>query len=124
MSTQQSTRSLDWSFRSLHSPLAVSEEAPVPWRDTACYTDCMTSVQIPTRFRDEELADLDAMVADGVAKSRSQVIRLAVEQLVDTHRRRKIGESMAAAYLATPQSDDDNVWAVANAIAMTEAEPW
>ncbi len=91
---------------------------------TECYTDCMTSVQIPTRFRDDELADLDSLVADGVAESRSQVIRLAVERLFDAHRRRTIGEQIAAAYRTVPQTDDEHAWAVANAIALTEAEPW
>ena len=64
------------------------------------------------------------MVADGVAESRSHVIRLAVERLFEAHRRRKIGEAMADAYRATPQTDEHDAWAVANAIAMTEAEPW
>ena len=67
---------------------------------------------------------LDELVADGVAESRSQVIRFAVAEFADTHRRRKIGEAIAAAYREVPQSNEEQAWAHANAMALTEAEPW
>jgi Arc/MetJ-type ribon-helix-helix transcriptional regulator len=82
------------------------------------------TTQVPTRFRDDELASLDELVADGVADSRSEVVRLAVARLADEHRRRKVGEAIAAAYRERPQTDEDEAWAMANAIALTEAEPW
>ncbi len=84
----------------------------------------MTTVQVPTRFRAAEVTALDELVADGVATSRSDAIRLAVAQLADRHRRAKIGEAIAAAYRAMPQTDDDDAWAMASAEALTEAEPW
>ena len=82
------------------------------------------TIQVPTRFRAPEVQALDELVADGVAESRSDAIRLAVARLYDEHRRRKIGEAIAEAYRAVPQTAHDDAWAMASAIALTEAEPW
>ncbi len=67
---------------------------------------------------------IDQLVDHGVADSRSGVIRRGVHDLVDTVRRAQIGETIAASYRETAQTDDDNELAMANAIAMTEAESW
>ena len=79
---------------------------------------------VPTRFSDEELALIDELVAEGIAESRSAVIRKGVHHLVDSIRRAKIGEAIAQSYRDRPQTADDDELAMANAIAMTEAEPW
>ncbi|MEZ5407066.1 MAG: hypothetical protein R2761_03510 [Acidimicrobiales bacterium] len=79
---------------------------------------------VPTRFTDEELALIDELVAGGVAENRSAVIRRGVHLLADSVRRSRIGASIAESYRERPQSPDDDEWALANAIAMTEAEPW
>lgn len=79
---------------------------------------------IPTRFGADELDALDELVADGVAGSRSGAIRLAVARLHEAHRRAKVGEAIADAYRALPQTADDDALALANANALTEAEPW
>ena len=79
---------------------------------------------VPTRFSDEELAMIDQMVEHGVAGSRSAVIRRGVHHLVDAVRRAQVGETIAASYRELPQADDDNELAMANAIAMSEAESW
>ncbi len=82
------------------------------------------TTQVPTRFSDEELSVLDGLIADGVAPSRSETIRLAVERLADAHRREQIGRAIAEAYEALPQTDEENELALASAIALSEAEPW
>jgi Arc/MetJ-type ribon-helix-helix transcriptional regulator len=82
------------------------------------------SIPIPTRFTSDELAMIDQLVDHGVADSRSAVIRRGVHLLADSVQRAKIGESIAASYRAVPQTRDDDDVAMANAIAMTEAEPW
>jgi Arc/MetJ-type ribon-helix-helix transcriptional regulator len=82
------------------------------------------TTQVPTRFNDGELAVLDQLVADGAAGSRSELIRLAVEEFNRAHHRRRVGESIAEAYRQLPQTDAEVEWAMANAIALTEAEPW
>jgi len=82
------------------------------------------TTQVPTRFPDDELRALDQLVADGVAHSRSEAIRLAVERLAEAHRRDRIGRSIAEAYAELPQTPEENELALASAIAMAEAEPW
>jgi Arc/MetJ-type ribon-helix-helix transcriptional regulator len=82
------------------------------------------STPVPTRFSKEELALIDELVDHGVADSRSAVIRRGVHHLVDSVRRAQVGEAIAASYREFPQTDDENELAMANAIAMTEAESW
>ena len=82
------------------------------------------TIQVPTRFKDAEVQALDELVADGLAESRSEAIRLAVAQFHDQHRRQKIGRAIVDAYRAVPQTDDENAWAMASAQALTAAEPW
>jgi Arc/MetJ-type ribon-helix-helix transcriptional regulator len=79
---------------------------------------------VPTRFTDRELELLDELVAAGIGDNRSAVVRKAVVRLADAVRRAKDGASIAASYEEVPQSADDDRLALANAIAMTEAEPW
>ncbi len=79
---------------------------------------------VPTRFSDEELAMIDQLVDHGVADSRSAVIRRGVHHLVDSFRRAQVGETIAASYRELPQTNEDDELAMANAIAMTEAESW
>ena len=79
---------------------------------------------VPTRFSEEEIGLLDELVAAGIGDNRSAVVRAAVVRLADAVRRAEDGGSIAASYQALPQSADDDQLALANAIAMTEAEPW
>lgn len=79
---------------------------------------------VPTRFTDEELALIDELVAGGVAENRSAVIRRGVQLLAESVRRSRIGATIAESYRDQPQTSDDDAWALANATAMTEAEPW
>lgn len=79
---------------------------------------------VPTRFSDDELAIIDALVSAGVAENRSAVIRKGVRHLADSVRRAEVGRTIAASYLARPQSADDDELAMASAMALTEAEPW
>jgi Arc/MetJ-type ribon-helix-helix transcriptional regulator len=83
----------------------------------------MTS-PVPTRFSDEELALIDELVAKGVGDNRSAIIRRGVHHLADAVRRAEIGATIAQSYRDLPQSAEDDALAMANAIAMTEAEPW
>ncbi len=87
------------------------------------YTLRMT-IPVPTRFSPEELKLLDELVAAGVGDTRSAVVRQAVTRLADVVRRAESGASIASSYHALPQSEEDDELAFANAMAMTEAEPW
>jgi Arc/MetJ-type ribon-helix-helix transcriptional regulator len=79
---------------------------------------------VPTRFSDKELTAIDRLVSEGVGENRSAVIRRAVDLLDDALRRARIGESIAESYRRQPQTGEDDAQAMANAIAMSEAEPW
>lgn len=79
---------------------------------------------IPTRFSDDEIAIIDGLVDEGVGENRSAVIRHGVHRLADAVRREKVGRSIAASYRSHPQTVEDDDLAMANAIALTEAEPW
>jgi len=79
---------------------------------------------VPTRFTDDELALIDELVDSGVAESRSAVIRQGVHHLAESVRRARVGAAIAASYRDLPQTPGDDELAMANAIAMTEAEPW
>ena len=79
---------------------------------------------VPTRFTDDELALIDELVDEGVGDSRSAVIRRGVHLLGDSVRRARVGASIARSYRELPQTAEDDDLAMANAIAMTEAEPW
>lgn len=79
---------------------------------------------VPTRFTDDELATIDDLVHSGVADNRSAVIRRAVQFLADSVHRAQVGASIADSYRSVPQTVEDDQLAMANAMAMTEAEPW
>jgi len=79
---------------------------------------------VPTRFSDDELSLIDALVAEGVGESRSAVIRQGVHHLADSVRRASVGRAIAESYRTHPQTAEDDALAMASAIALTEAEPW
>ena len=87
------------------------------------YTVCMTT-PIPTRFSEQQTEAIDRLVAAGVGTNRSDVVRQAVDHFADSIRRAREGEAIAASYRQVPQGSTEDAAALANAIAMTEAEPW
>ena len=94
-----------------------------PGRQHSAYTVCITA-PVPTRFSPRQIETIDRLVAAGVGETRSEVIRRAVEHLADSVERARLGRVIADSYRTQPQTVDDDEQAMANAIAMTEAEPW
>lgn len=82
------------------------------------------TIQVAVRFADDELATLDELVSDGVAPTRSDVLRMALAELADRARRRRVAEAIIQSYRDTPPTDEEDAWAAANAHRMVEAEPW
>jgi metal-responsive CopG/Arc/MetJ family transcriptional regulator len=80
--------------------------------------------QLVTRIDADLARDLDALVAEGVVRSRSEAVRTALRELIDRHRRRQRAEADIAAYTAMPQTDEELGWTDAAAIKMIEEEPW
>ena len=78
------------------------------------------TIPIAARFEDAEVLALDQLVADGLAASWSDAIRLAVAQLHERRRRSKVGRAIADAYRSVPPTDEDDASAPANANALTE----
>ncbi len=79
---------------------------------------------VQIQLSDENLAMLDRMVGDGVAKNRSDVIRLALATLDDSVLQARIGETIANSYRLLHQSREDDALAMDNAISTTEAKLW
>lgn len=80
--------------------------------------------QVVTRLSDELAASVDALVADGTVASRSEAVRIGLEHLVDSHRRRAVGAAIAHGYRSAPQSSDDVAWSDSSTIAMIADESW
>ena len=80
--------------------------------------------QLVTRLDDRLLADLDALVAEGAYGSRSEVVRHALEEMIDRHRRRRVGAAIVAGYECEPQREGEVGWADASTVRMIAEEPW
>ena len=80
--------------------------------------------QLVTRVDDELAAAVDELVETGAVASRSEAVRVALEQLVDRHRRRAVGARIAAGYSTTPQTDREVGWADEASVRMIADEPW
>jgi Arc/MetJ-type ribon-helix-helix transcriptional regulator len=80
--------------------------------------------QLVARLDDRLLSDVDALVADGVVGSRSEAVRVGLEDLVDRHRRRQVGDSIVAAYRANPQTDDELAGLEDATRSLVAEEPW
>ena len=80
--------------------------------------------QFVTRLDDRLVGEVDGLIADGVAANRSEAVRLALERLVDQHRRRITGEAIASAYRRCPQSDEELSGLGEATRALVYEEPW
>ncbi len=70
------------------------------------------------------MAEVDALVAEGVVGSRSEAVRLGLERLVDQHRRQQVGATIVEAYTRHPQTDDELAGLDAATRALVNEEPW
>jgi Arc/MetJ-type ribon-helix-helix transcriptional regulator len=80
--------------------------------------------QVVVRLDDKLTAALDGLVADGVATSRSDAVRIGLERLIDEHRRQQIGTAIVDAYRRQPQTNDELAGLDRATRALVEAEPW
>ena len=79
---------------------------------------------VRARFSDDELSVLDQLVSEGIGASRENVIRQAVCWYDDALKRHRVGKAIEDHYLQHPQTEADHAQAMANAIALTDSEPW
>lgn len=80
--------------------------------------------QFAIRMSEELARSLDELVASGRFATRAEAVRAAIEQLLDTERRRDIGRRIVEGYRAAPQTDAEVATATEAAIRSIEEEPW
>jgi Arc/MetJ-type ribon-helix-helix transcriptional regulator len=80
--------------------------------------------QLVTRVDGRLLAEVDELVSEGVAATRSEAVRLGLEALVDRHRRQKTGQAIIDAYLEQPQRDEELGGLDEATRALVDEEPW
>jgi len=87
-----------------------------------CYTYCMA--QLVTRIDQQLASDVDDLVRDGVVASRSEAVRMGLEQLIDRHRRQRIGKQITESYRRSPQTVEETTGLDEATRALVEEEPW
>ena len=80
--------------------------------------------QLVTRVDDDLVAQLDEIVDNGEAASRSDAVRLALEAMIERRRRRLVGEAIADAYRRVPETSEELRWADQSTRSMIAEEPW
>jgi Arc/MetJ-type ribon-helix-helix transcriptional regulator len=80
--------------------------------------------QLVARLDDRLLAAVDDLVADGVVGSRSEAVRVALQSLVDRHRRDRVGAAIVDAYRRRPQTDEELAGLDDATRALVNDEPW
>jgi Arc/MetJ-type ribon-helix-helix transcriptional regulator len=82
------------------------------------------SEQIAVRIPDELAKSLEELVSRGAFETKAEAIRAALDRLIETERRRRVGELIADGYRRIPQEDEDVEAARHAAIRSIEEEPW
>lgn len=80
--------------------------------------------QLVARIDDDLAREIDALVAEGVVESRSDAVRRALRDLVDRHRRKRVGEAIVEGYRRQPQTEEEVGWADEATVQMIAEEPW
>lgn len=80
--------------------------------------------QLVTRLDDRLLAEVDELVNEGVAATRSDAVRLGLEALIDRHRRQRTGQVIVDAYRQHPQDDDELAGLDEATRSLVGEEPW
>jgi len=80
--------------------------------------------QIAVRLPEGLLAELDALVADGLYPSRAAAVRAGVEVITAAARRRLTDEAILAGYRRLPATTAEHDAAVASLRHAIDEEPW
>ena len=80
--------------------------------------------QFVTRLEDSFAERVDSLVAAGVLASRSEAVRVGLEELVDRLERERIGREIIEGYRRMPQTEEELAWAEDALEQMLEEEPW
>ena len=88
----------------------------------SCYAERIA--QFVTRLEDSFAERVDSLVAAGVLASRSEAVRIGLEELVDRLERERIGEQIIEGYRRMPETKEELEWAEQSLEEMLEEEPW
>jgi len=80
--------------------------------------------QLVTRVEEALLLEVDQLVTQGVAASRSDLVRMGLERIINEHRRKLIGRQIAEAYQRIPESNSELNELDAATRALIDEEPW
>ncbi len=83
-----------------------------------------TVTRLVVRISDSLAAALDGLVERGVAESRSDAVRQALETFLDADRRQRIGDAIVAGYERIPQTEEELAWVDDATRRMISEEPW
>ena len=82
------------------------------------------TVQLVVRVSDKTVADVDELVTAGIAGSRSDVVRRALERFIDEEHRRRVGQAISEGYQQMPQTEEELEGINSAAAEMIAQEPW
>ena len=82
------------------------------------------SEEFTIRMSEDLARSLDELVSARRFATRAEAVRAAIEQLVDTERRREIGRLIVEGYTKLPQTDAEVGTATSAAVRSIQAEPW
>ena len=80
--------------------------------------------QFVTRLEDALAERVDSLVAAGVLASRSEAVRLGLEELTDRLERERIGRQIVEGYERIPQTEEELEGAHEDFEEMLAEEPW
>ena len=82
------------------------------------------TVQLIARVDDELLMGVDSLINLGLAANRSEVVRIALTELIERTHQTEVDRRLVAAYVAHPQAEAEVTRAQLAAMRMIAAEPW
>jgi Arc/MetJ-type ribon-helix-helix transcriptional regulator len=82
------------------------------------------SEQIAVRIPDGLAESLEELVASGRYETKADAVRSALESLVESERRRRIGGLIVDGYRRVPQDEEELEAITAAAIRSIHEEPW
>jgi Arc/MetJ-type ribon-helix-helix transcriptional regulator len=80
--------------------------------------------QFVTRLEDRLADRVDSLVAAGVLASRSEAVRIGLEELADRLERERIGRQIIEGYQRMPETPEELAWAEESLEEMLAEEPW
>lgn len=84
----------------------------------------MTTVQIAVRIPADLLAAVDALIGDGIAENRADLVRGALERFVEESERIRIDQAITDGYQRIPVTADEEATAMAALRKSIAEEPW